>query len=613
MHEYVRECLCPESLFLALALMVCLVAIPGADFRQYKRWAQTMASADIEMLAVPGRSPLGVPFFQWSAGPGMPFAIAYRLLPEEAADGVFLAGGALFAMAFWLTMHQALALLTSPKLAMLGVGLGFIATPLGYASVAISSETLSLFPAGVLFLQTVRGAKGLPMSLGAVAASTALLILFRSYLAAYAWPAMWLCATACPINAVACLRRLSVMAASIALGAWPVLTTNYWMTGTPWRSPYKFGDASFQSLDPSSPHIWHVLFDTFHGLFPTHPLAFLGIFAAMGLVKAVQQNLHYRVQLAWILGIAAIGVNTWAQGCWYYWWLATHFSLGTRGLTLAAIQGVCAIVLLWHAVDSKTRSRQELPTQAGSQGPLFLWGLGLLLCTLVIWSFLLLSQGPMDYLTWGKMTLGQGVETKYWTQPVLLPLWFFSVAICRLSLWPRLKGASLPLKLLATLCAVLVLVYVIDRLQAYLLSPFLGYAALAVWGLLWRYRKLLRLQACADLLLLHGSPCCLALMLISFFPLWQQTKLPRAIPADGYVATYQPLEPVQALGILVEIPRFSDQAERLRGFLERNPEHAGSHPIALPKAGDPPMFLLESEPRSDAWMDRRSRERLKHR
>jgi hypothetical protein len=75
-------------------------------------------------------------------------------------------------------------------LAAFGSAIAFVATPLGYYSLAISSETYSLLPVVVLLWRTVTMARGDTTDPLTTGAATGMLLLLRPYWAAYAWPSL---------------------------------------------------------------------------------------------------------------------------------------------------------------------------------------------------------------------------------------------------------------------------------------------------------------------------------------------------------------------------------------------------------------------------------------
>ena len=629
-----RSVLNPAGYLLGCTLITCLLIVQGADFKQYRLWGRVIAYADLEKIPTLARSELGAPYFQWSAGPGMLFAAPYWALPDKIAEGACLVISALLAASFWYAFYQGLALLTCDRIAAMTCLLAFIATPLGYASVTASSETQALFPIGLLFLETVRRLKLGRCSLLTVAASTGMLLLFRPYWGAYAWPALLVCVLSPPVRALNVVWRTFVVAAFIAVSVWPGFTTNYWMTGDPLHTPYRFGDAEFQSLDPSCPYLNYVLFDTFHGAFPTHPCLVVSAVLACVLTPWIARRAGVMAAAAWGIGLLALAINVYVAGCWYYWWMATHFSLGNRAFVLTSIQPMVAIALVSHWLEPRVMNlvSPQAERQMAAEQPIaasttsltagvrrvgvlptaasWIWAAVLMFA--VLWSFLLLSQGPMDYLTWSKMAQGQLVEIKYWTQPSLLPIWFIAVSFAATSFGPFLREAAIALRLQVMVYGTLVVAYLLDRSSAYYPGLIAVYVAVGIFGMYLNVSNQRRLAAAMRGWTSFGAPTCLAIMLASFLPLWLRTKLPKPLPPGGYVVQSQPLESFQAHGVLVAIPRFSEQADRLGAYLKRQAA-AANQEVKLLTPEDPPMFVFESEPRTDAWMDRRSRERLKHR
>lgn len=350
----------------------------GLDAEKYLRWTDAGLAGDIEQLAgSQARSTNGIPFFHWSAGPGLlfaPFVAAARAVGLSHYVAVKTAGF-LFAAGFWATFFRAARFLCGRRRAVFVTATTFLATPLGYYSRTISSETLSLLPIGLLAVEACRGYRGLTVRPAVVGVAAGLLLLVRPYLAVYAAPA----GVAFLLNAkprAATFRGFAAMAAPVIVGLIQVMTVHIWMTGDPLRSPYAFGDEGFRSLDLiGAPHVDSVLFDIGFGVVPLHPLVGFGaiLLAWGGIVSAIRGRRRAAIAFAAFLAVA---VNVWFQGSYYYWWLSPT-SFGMRGLLLAAVPATLAFAA-WSR-------RTPDPLAAAVASACGLWG------------FSALMQGPIHY------------------------------------------------------------------------------------------------------------------------------------------------------------------------------------------------------------------------
>src|SRR5262249_58675665 len=128
---------------------------PGPDFRRYIEWANVAWSGDLFEIHVNTRSPFGVPYSQWSYGPGFIFAVG-RLLTLGRQDAVFsaLLIGWLASVLFWVALYRILTICapTRRSLVALGLLLAFLGTHAGYYSFTHASESLSLACAAAIML-----------------------------------------------------------------------------------------------------------------------------------------------------------------------------------------------------------------------------------------------------------------------------------------------------------------------------------------------------------------------------------------------------------------------------------------------------------------------------
>lgn len=558
----------------------------GVDHRFYLWWTNAALAADLEQLGAElPRSVRGVPFLHWQAGPGLlavPVGLLARLFRAEAWS--LHITGLLCAATFWWTYWHAQRLLTDSRRAWFGCLLSAVATPLGYYSLSISSEALALLPLGVLVLQTARGLRGESTSVLAVAAAAALLIAIRSYLGVYAWPAMYLAVRQASRRGPGPLTAtLLLFAAAIALAVWQIGVVHDWMTGSPWRSPYQFGDADFSSWDPRSPHWRSILFDTFHGLFPTHPALVLAFAAVIiGIVRAPvahgaatsmssnegQSSLSggssRDERLVWCITAIAIGVHIYIQGCWYYWWLAEN-SFGMRGLTMAAVPSMMALVCCLPS--------REIGADTDGKGLRVLnAGLSTLLVACALWSWLLWQQGPMDYLDWSRMMEGQWLRVQTWFAPELFAILGVSALLAGIPLTSWMSQKDLRIVLLVGGLATLIIAHLLERMTFLppenLLVFYLALAAasLATWAFSWCSRKI-RVDA-AKL----STICVCGLLVFStlaFANLWWRTAGTLTRRENGAVA-FNVSDARQAYLTMSQAQRFANQREQLRGFLMRS-------------------------------------------
>lgn len=383
----------------------------GVDYKFYQNWTRVGAVADIQQLGQ--NLPLsvnGVPFSHWAPGGGMVAVPAWCISNYlEHPNVSLLWTGALCVGCFWLSFWRELELISGAAWATLGCLLAAVGTPLGYYSLSISSEAVYLLPLGVLTLQFAQGLRGDVLKTLPVAASTCLLLLIRPYLGVYAWPTL----AVLMLNCRSWRERgsaLTIVGLAISAAVWQISTTNFWMTGSPWRSPYAFGDEQFQSVDVNCPNLWHVLFDTFHGLLPNHPFIGLGFMAMLTLaVMGLVQRRPGEI-IMWLVMCVCVLVHAYIQGCWYYWWMAEN-SFSMRGLVAVPVPTVIAFVYLCSRLQVACGHLRIYWLTC--QAALFLAVL------MSVWSWLIWQQGPMDYVEWMALIEGQCLRLRNWTTPVL--------------------------------------------------------------------------------------------------------------------------------------------------------------------------------------------------
>jgi hypothetical protein len=555
----------------------------GVDHRFYLWWTNAALAADLNQLGedLP-RSVNGVPFLHWQAGPGLlatPFGLLLRGFHAESWS--LHATGLLCAAFFWWTYWHALRLLTDPQRAWYGCLLSAIATPLGHYSLSISSDAVALLPLGVLALQTARGLRGERVNVLAIAASAALLIAIRSYLGVYAWPAMFLVVRQASHRGIGILTSaLLILGACITMAVWQLCVVHFWMTGSPWRSPYQFGDSQFTSWDPSSPHWKSILLDTFHGLFPTHPLMLLAFAAVLVCAYPTRifskSPLHDRgssptaistwSQDEWIVwGITAIAIIThiYIQGCWYYWWLGES-SFGMRGLVAAAVPANMALIrcLPSNFFRAETDGRRSAVHSIG---------LCCILSACAVWSWLLWQQGPMDYLGWPRLIEGQWLRTQTWLAPELLVVLAVSVFLTAFLLAADKTYLNRRTALNIGLLSTLIIAHLLERMT--FLPPenlltfysIMAFSSLLVWGLSQWSRAVP-----TDVARLSTNCVCglFVFSMLAFANLSYRSAGTLARRQSDFVR-FNIGDARQAYMTLTLTTRFSTQREQLRGFLLR--------------------------------------------
>jgi len=359
----------------------------GADFPKYLDWANAFNQSDIHWLGMTELSPVGIPLFQWSFGPGLIFSLGGLFNDIKPDDAAFV--GWLFAVIFWISYIGILLHVTRNNyfLAMFGVGCTFIGTPLGFYSSAYSSESLSYTCLSVVIYWVISRNRFSAADFLMTGIWAAMLVMIRSQLALYLVPVFFLLMYRIRDEG----NSWNIPVKHIAAGILPVLisllaivTVNYWMTGSPFESVYNFGYDDFKSLDFLHPELLAVLIHPWHGLFVYHPLYLIG-FAVLGVMIYKESN-----QLRQILFAAAalsIVLHIYLHASWYVWWLGEN-SFGMRGLSISAIILVPAILM--HMVEREGQGKSNSVLIAG----LFLSN---------IWSLILLIQGPTQYFTYQQL------------------------------------------------------------------------------------------------------------------------------------------------------------------------------------------------------------------
>lgn len=417
----------PAMVVVLAAGLLLSSSMGGADFGRYWDWSVAFSTGDIFRLRSDVASPLGIPLSQWSHGPGALFALPVVLLRStvDVFDSPMVAGW-LTVCIFWWAFLRVLrwAAQGSDLLVIFGAAIAFVGTHAGFASRAYASESIAYALIAIVVLEAVSPSERLASSSLLVGVSTALLLVSRSYLIVYALPALLLVCwrIVAPRNdsdegARGRLRLRERLIAAICLGAPMVVgvgqwaLVNRWMTGLITRSPYVYQGGDFRSVDWLQPEFKAVLFHPWHGLLAYHPLYGVGFVAA---VICLVRSRTTTERVVWGGGILAVLVNLYVQAAWFAWWLGTD-TFGMRGMAGAAVLLTAAIVriLAMPPEGSTTASVTAQVPATGEPGTRSAlrpaWLAAVAICC--VWSFLLLTQGVTQFLTYEAMFDGQRTAT----------------------------------------------------------------------------------------------------------------------------------------------------------------------------------------------------------
>ncbi len=436
----------PPAWVLGIAAVALLgVSRGGADYGRYRAWTTVFSTGDIFTLRSQVTSPLGIPLTQWSHGPGTLF-----VLPELALRNVVaptqspMVAGWLVSLAFWWAFLRLLLWAARGRLDLvaLGAGAAFVGTHAGFYSHAHASESVAFAFIAVLTLEVVRPTRSLIAASLLVGASTALLVVTRSYAGVYALPALVLTAARVvgvyqvppvaepgartdarpatwPRRVIAALCLALPLLVAIVELAW----VNRWMTGSVARSAYVYGGGDFHSVDWWHPELLAVLAHPWHGLLVYHPLYAVGLVAT---VVCLSRARSVTARLLWGGALLAFLVNLYVQSAWFVWWMGTG-TFGMRGMAGSAVVLTAALV----RVCSDAGAREP----AGSFGrALHERGWLLVTATCCLWSFLLLTQGYTQMFTYAAVWQRQRIAlTGLWDQEALFA--FGLAAILMLGVW----------------------------------------------------------------------------------------------------------------------------------------------------------------------------------
>lgn len=386
--------------FLALLAAALLVAAAqaGPDYERYLDWARVALSGDLFEIRSDVRSPMGVPFHQWSHGPGfflaIPSAATGGLLPVPW--GARLAG-ALAALALLFASARALTFAArgSRALAVLGLGLAFLATHAGFYATAYGTATLSLAAGAIVAARLLDPRPWTVAASLTVGVGSAVALLARVPLGAIAATALLWALVRAWRDRPRSFWIGSLWLDIVALGA-PLVAAVVqigfvyrWMTGSALHSPYNFGDEQFASVDLARAEFGTVLWHSYHGLLAYHPLYALG---ATAMVAALVRRIGERRWLG-AAAVAGLGAGLAAQlvivASWYCWWMGEG-SFGQRGFAVGSL--VLLPLLLEEISHSKGRCRTAWLASAAICG---------------LWSAALLWRGESAFASWAELADAQ--------------------------------------------------------------------------------------------------------------------------------------------------------------------------------------------------------------
>jgi hypothetical protein len=381
------------AVFAVAAVLLWEARGDGPDFGHYFEWGRAAVSADIFELNGDVLSSGGVPFSQWSAAPGILFALTYRAASDliEFRTAAYLTGWAA-AMLFWVSAFAALrvAARDSPGLVAFGTGVLFVGTHAGLYSHTYSTELLASALIAATWAIALSQTGGGILASTAVAAAAGLLVFIRPYLVLYVTAPVWLVVfrESGSGHGTSPRRLMTLLAAAIplVLAAAESAAVNRWMTGSPFQPAYVYGGFGFHSVDLLHPQPGAILTHPWRGLLAYHPL--YGV-AFVALLMCASRRGPLRA--LWAATVVAALIHLWIQSAWHIWWLGGSF--GMRGLAPSAFPLVLALVA------TLAQDMNERPWRV------VWWVRASLLAS--VWSFPLLMQGTSDYLTWSELLAGQ--------------------------------------------------------------------------------------------------------------------------------------------------------------------------------------------------------------
>lgn len=448
-------------LAVAAALLLLTGTYGGPDFGHYSEWVWVFRSGDIAHIRGDVLSPSRVPLSQWSFGPGLILA-AVSALRLEPADFNTLAAGWVMVLVFWIVMARVLNRVTSGDrpLTLFGLALCFAGTHVGFYSTAISSEALSYPCLALAVLAVIETERWGPLEALTLAVPCALLLTVRSQLGLYVVPLLATAAWSMLRSKAARpqkFRSAVALAAPLFIAVAEIAITNRWMTGSPLRSPYTFGNDAFKSVDLARPEIAAVLISPWHGLLAYHPL--FAVLLAIPFVMAFEQRPPSEKWLLLGLGLAALG-HLYLHAAWYVWWLGT----GTFGLRGMGISAVVLVPILCKYI-SERRRHGSVPAVV------------ILVLLTSMWSALLMMQGQTQFFAYDQLWLAQVATARnVLVHTPWVPIVIICFALAGWWLYRTRDGAGRAIAAAAYGLAAVVLLYLVrgwnewaalaDRLQA---------------------------------------------------------------------------------------------------------------------------------------------------
>ena len=387
-------------IFISFGSLLFLSSHGAGDIGWYLAWSQAFLSANIFSLPHVLISPLGLPALQWSHGPGLLFALGPFFFPKNIPfeRAVFFFSSS-FILIFWITFYRVLKFITNGNsiFILLGLGIAFLGTHLGYYSLAYASESFSFAFAGVLLYWLIIPKKWNYFDSIMVGICCMNLIIIGPYLVLVSSVALYglsyqLKTTRNEQNNFfnLLLKHNAIAGFFITLGIVQVFLVNRWMTGSLLQSPYTFGDGQFKSFDFFQPHILEILFHPWHGLFIYHPWYLLAVIViTAGLIR---QKRNRPPKGILFLCAVTIGLLLYILAAWYCWW----YGLGTFGLRRFGIVAVLLVPFYIHVLQKASDNRTGFFLLIGFTG----------LCCL--WSCFLIWQGETQLGTYYSLFQAQG-------------------------------------------------------------------------------------------------------------------------------------------------------------------------------------------------------------
>ncbi|MFN0206655.1 MAG: hypothetical protein ACKVS6_10145 [Planctomycetota bacterium] len=399
-------------------ILAVLASERGPDFYEYSEWSRAAASGDLSKIESETRSPLGVPTSQWAHGTGFLFSIPRFILGDWVSDKTsarIASAAAMLLLFVSFVKILEFAARGDRRLAAFGMVITILATHAGYYSLAFSSELLSLSAFSLLLYFAIAARTFSWVSALGAGAAAAVLVTIRTQLVLYAVFGLGIC-----IWRVWCARRESrwrtvisslLLSVPIACAAVQVAFTRRWMTGSPWTSPYLFGDEKWKSVEFGNWDRIVSLVHPWHGFIIYHPIYLLGFLwiTVFIFVETARSRRLALVALACVLAAHLIH-----QSAWYCWWFGLK-TFGSRGFAMMSIQ---CIPICVYAMQTTRRK----------------W-IGRTMLIIAAWSYLLMIHGDSNFTTWSQLLEAQAdlLQTPAFVVPLaaLLLIVIFNVGARR--------------------------------------------------------------------------------------------------------------------------------------------------------------------------------------